>query len=138
MWPRETKKKDFEVSVSEKKGVKSIEGRFRGEPFYLAIERTEKQTKGVDAKVAIGPEVSGEGHYKKNGTDKWDVFVNPKSIPDFVPIDRMHDFIRTGISISGGTVTPLVNTGSVTFKEPDREDVDAFFKRQRKMMGWDK
>jgi len=96
-------KSPFEAFVLiDKPDVKVVTASYYERPFFIAMGTSEqRQVEGM-AKMELP--VGGEGKYHSQTVLKWNIFYNPKVLPDFMPIERIKDLVTSTTSIASGSI----------------------------------
>lgn len=123
------KRNPFEASmVIDNPDVKVVEGRFNEKPFFIAIGTSEQREVKGSGELTLP--IGAKGEYASQKYLKWNILYNPKTLPDFVPIDKVKEFMTSTVAVTGSTVDVL--TTQPVFRETASKELNKIENRMAK------
>jgi hypothetical protein len=114
----EKKKNPFEASMPiDNPDVKVVTASFNERPFFIGIgTSTQREVKGSGQ---AGLTEGMKGEYKSQKYLEWELFYNPKVLPDFMPMEKVKNWMASTVAATSGSID--VFTPQTKFEETDSE-----------------
>lgn len=124
---KDKKKNPFEASMLiDNPDVKVVTASYNEKPFFIAMGTSEQRQVEGAAKFEL-LKGGGEGKYQSQKALKWNILYNPKVLPDFMPIEKVKDFVASTASVTSGSID--VFQAETEFKEAEPEELQEYLRR---------
>jgi hypothetical protein len=116
------KKNPFEASMPiDNPDVKVVTASFDEKPFFIGIGTSKQREVKGSGQVDLVEGVKGE--YQSQKYLEWQLLYNPKVLPDFMPMDRLKNWMAGTVAVTSGSIdvftpqTKFVVTDQVEWKK---------------------
>jgi len=122
------KKKINPVEASmliDKPEIKVVEARYKNMPFLIGVGTST--SRGVKGRGELGTE-GVRGEYQERKDLDWQLLYSPKTLPDFIPFEKLKDFMSSTVSVVSGSID--VFDRNTRFIETEQEKLENIKKKE--------